>query len=377
MKTSSWIYFIVGFTLIGCKQSNTAHPALVQKSCVTYAQNFDIQYFDDFSILTIYTPQTAQTQKKEFYLFQKNKKIPDSLQHQNIIRVPIQKIVATSTAHIPMLEALKAEKYLVGFPNTSYISSEKTYNRIAAGQVTELGNEQEMNMELLLTLQPEVVILTAQENTLKWKNRLQKIPIQLLENSDWLEKHPLGRAEWIKVFGLLFNQSAQADSLFLGISNRYNELKKSASTIQHKPTVMSGSLFQDIWYTPSGESFLAQLIADANGQYIWSDTKGTGSLSLSPESVLVKAQHTDFWIAPGDVTTYYQLQQQHKLYQNFDPFRLKKIYTYAFLKGKNGGLLYFETSPLHPEWVLEDCIRIFHPELIFTDTTFRYFAPLQ
>lgn len=376
MKTKNLrLIFVLIFTstFISCKKNVVEPFSELKKSNVKYAQGFDIKHFTNFTKLILYS---SITPKKEFYIIEKNQTIPDSLRLKNIIRVPIQKLVATSTSHIPMIEAFAAEATLVGFPNKQYISSEKTYHLVQKGQITELGNENEMNMEMLLALNPDVLMTTAQQKSSKWENNLKTSHINLVENSDWLEKHPLGRSEWIKVFGLLFNQTAKADSIFNSISDNYNHLKNSVLSKKTKPKVMCGSLFQDIWYMPAGESFLAQMMADAQANYLWSETKGTGSLSLSPEMVLSKAKNADFWIAPGDFTTYSQFGNQHKIYQSFDAFTKKNVFTYAHRKGKNGGLLFFETSPLHPDWVLEDLISIFHPELK-KNNGFHYFSNLE
>ena len=192
---------------------------------------------------------------------------------------------------------------------------------------------------------------------------MEKLGIPVLMNADWMEETPLGRAEWIKFFGALYDKSDIADSLFQNITQNYLSLKSKAQKTTSEPTVLSGSLFQNVWYTPAGESFLAQMIKDAHAHYLWAETKGNGSLSLNFESVLNKAQKADYWIAPGDFLKQSDFKEQQPLYGQFEALSKGNTYTYAHLRNKNGGFLYLELSPLHPDWVLEDFIQIFHPEI--------------
>jgi iron complex transport system substrate-binding protein len=173
----------------------------------------------------------------------------------------------------------------------------------------------------------------------------------------------LGRAEWIKFFGALYDRDSIANNYFKGIETTYLALITKASYTKSKPSILVGSLFQNVWYAAAGENFLAQMIRDAGGNYLWKETKGNGSLALSIESVLDKAKNADIWIAPGNYESTNSLFEANSIYKEFKPFHTKSIYSYAHLKGKTGGIIYFESSPLHPDWVLEDLIQIFHPDL--------------
>lgn len=380
MHSKIYSFLIVGLILVSsfvsCKKTKDKSVDLSNNELVKYAQGFDIQIFNDFSVISIYVPNSDKKVKKNYYIFSAQQQIPDSLQNETIIKVPISKLVAGSTSHIPMLEILNGEHCLIGFPNPQYISSEKTVKRIADGFVKNVGNEQQLNTELLFQLHPDILMVSAFEKPTKENHLLEKSGIIILENSDWLEQDPLGRAEWIKVFGILLGKYHEADSIFNEIAAHYQQLKNQNLNTTHNPKVLTGSLFQDIWYTPAGESYLANLITDAHGDYVWSDTKGNGSLSLSPENVLVRAKNAAIWILPGTVTSYEELHKQHPIYQKFDAFQHHNIYTNAHLKGKNGGLIYYELSPLRPDWLLEDLIHIFHPTIKDT-TALHFFAPLN
>lgn len=330
---------------------------------ISYAKGFAIQYFTNYKKLSVFTAYKEDSNTLDYYLIPKTQSIPDSLKDKHIIRTPIERIVVTSTTHIPMLELLGKEHTLVGFPNTQYISSPKTRQLIESGQVQELGQAQQLNTEILIDLKPELVVGFGVNNTGKIFESIQKMGIPVIFNSDWLEKTPLGRAEWIRFFGALYNQDSLAGIRFQEIADRYNQLKKGLQKNTYKPTVLSGALFQDTWHLPAGESYVARFIADAGGDYLWKNTRGNGSLSLSFESVLDRAKDADYWIAPGYYSSKRAMLEDTEHYAEFKSFTNGSIYTFANTKGPTGGILYYEIATTRPDLVLQDFLYILHPEL--------------
>ena len=350
--------------LLACKTENKSSIENQSKSSVKHAIGFDIQYFNGFKKIIIKSPFPGATEQFEYILVPKGKEIPTALNSFKIIKTPINRIVVTSTTHIPMLELLQEEKSLVGFPNLQYISSPKTRKLIDDNAIKELGNEQNINTEVLLDLQPEVVIGFSMNSNNKMFTNIEKAGIPVLLNGDWLEETPLGRAEWLKFFAVLFEKEKAADSIFNNIEKQYLAAISIAKKARNKPTILSGVLFNDLWNLPAGESFVAQFLKDANTTYLWADSKGKGSLSLNFESVFEKGQHADFWIAPGHYTSLEQLENANQHYTQFDPFKSKKVYSFANKKGETGGALFYELAPTQPHIVLKDIIKITHPKLL-------------
>lgn len=265
---------------------------------------------------------------------------------------------------------LGVAKTLKGFPNLDYISSPLSRKRIANKEIIDLGQNESLNTELTIELRPEVIISFGVEGENKSLNSVERAGIPVLYNGDWVEKDPLGKAEWIKFFGALYGKEREADSIFNHIKTNYNLLKEQIANIENKPTVLSGGMFKDIWYLPKGDSWQAKVLEDAGGNYLWSETEGAGSIALSIESVLEKGQQADFWIAPGQYTSYAKLASDNPTYAQFDAFKNKKVYTFAKYKGETGGLLYYELAPNRPDLVLRDLAKILHPEIITEDFTF-------
>ena len=276
-----------------------------------------------------------------------------------------------------MIELLKEETTIVGFPFTQYVSSEKTRALIDNGAIKEIGNKNDINTEILLDLQPELVVGYAVSSANKIYNVIEKAGIPVIYNGDWLEETPLGRAEWIKFFGVLFNKEKQADSIFKIIETNYLEAKQLALKSETKPTVLSGAIMsKDIWNLPAGESFVATFLKDANVNYLWGETEGKGSLSLSFESVFDKGATADFWIAPGYFSSKEQLLNSNELYSKFSAFKNDKIYSPAIKTGKTGGVIYYELASTRPDLVLKDIIKIAHPELL-QNYQFTFFEKMQ
>jgi len=376
MKLTQFLFFIL---FMMCAISCKKEPIIVIKSIepesiIRHAKGFDIVDDNGIKKLIIKTAFQNSTEVSEYEILKKNS---TSTSKNKIIKVPIQRIALTSTTHIPMVELLNKETTIVGFANTKYVSSEKTSALIAVGKIKEIGKESSLNTEVILDLKPEIVIGFSVSAANKSLTTLQKSGIPVLYNGDWLEETPLGRAEWIKFFGVLFDKEKQADSIFKVIEANYLKAKNSALKATTKPTILSGAIMsKDIWNLPAGNSFVAQFLKESNTNYLWNNSKGKGSLSLSFESVFEKGKDADFWIAPGYFSSKEQLLQSNQIYTEFEAFKNNKIYTTSTKKGKTGGVLYYELAPVRPDLVLKDLIKITHPNLL-PNYTLTFFEKMQ
>ncbi len=343
---------------------------------INYAKGFDIAYRDGYKVITVKNIWPGSEKEFRYALIKKGHLLEMPESFDEIITIPINEIVVTSTTHIPSLEMLEVDTTLVGFPSLDYISSQKTRKRINQGLIKELGKNEDLNTESLLDLNPDVIVGFAIDNHDKTLKTIKKTGIPLVYNGDWTESSPLAKAEWIKFFAAFYDKDTLANRLFSNIENEYLNAKKIAFNAKSKPTVLSGAMYKDIWYLPQGKSWAAQFIADANGDYLWKETKGTGSHSLSLESVLEKAEHAEIWIGPSYYTNLVQLKKAHAVYKYFDSFKNKKVYSFTNKVGETGGLIYFELAPNRPDIVLKDIIKILHPELL-PNHKFYFFDQLK
>lgn len=351
--------------LVSCKEKeNSIQKSEIVKNEIVYATGFELLQYDDFSVLKVTNPWPNSEQKYTYVLSKDLNSIPDSLSNFMQIQIPIKKAVVTSTTHIPSLVELGVENSLVGFPGLDYISNEVIRKNIDADKITELYDNENVNLELVLDLQPDLIVGHSYDGENKKLENIKNAGLKIVYNGDWVENSPLGKAEWIKFFGALYDKNNEAKAAFDQVVSSYNDAKKLVSNLPNKPSVLSGSLYQDVWYLPEGESWMAQFIKDAGGNYLWSESKGVGSISLGFESVFDRAQNADFWIGPGEFSTYQQMQNANPHYAQFSAFKDKKVYSYSVKKGVSGGTLFYEEAPNRPDLILKDLIHIFHPNAL-------------
>src|SRR5690606_25018014 len=210
-----------------------------------------------------------------------------------IVGTPVDKMVLTSTTHIPAWEALGALGTLVGFPDPDLISSPAARALVDSGQVRDLGMNQDINTEIVLSLAPEVVMGFGINDTNRAYETLERAGIAVVYNGDWVEHSPLGKAEWIKFFAPFFQKEAEADRIFSEIETGYLEAAQLATKAGNRPTGRTGGLYKDVWHVAGGESWFARFIQDAQGEYLWADSPGTGGIGLGLETVLAQASDAD------------------------------------------------------------------------------------
>ncbi|WP_108114128.1 ABC transporter substrate-binding protein [Kordia periserrulae] len=382
------VFFTIFLCCFSCKNeqkkvNNQPLPTPQEATSTTenlrHAKKFSVEKNGDITLIKVFSPWPNAKKDFTYALIPREKVASITLMkdaYDAIVLTPVERIVVTSTTHIPILEMLGVEETLVGFPQTEYVSSEKTRALIDAEKIKDIGLNEQINIELLIDLQPELVIGFSINNSNPTYKSIQKANIPVVYNGDWTEETPLGRAEWIHFFAPFFQKEAKATEVFNSIEKNYVEAEQLAQKTTKKPSVLSGSLFKDVWYMPAGESFQAQYLKDANAHYIWADSKGTGSLSLNIETVLDKAADADVWIGPGSYKTYVALENANGLYSKFKPFTDKKIYSAANTVGDTGGMLYYELAPIRPDIVLKDIIKAVHPEILPEYQPF-FFKPLQ
>ena len=359
---------------VGCKKNHDQQGVITSeiKNEIKYASGLAIFDYGDYSIVKVSNPWPNATKDYTYILKEKNAKVPDSLAQFTTIQVPIKSIIVTSTTHIPSLEMLGIENSLVGFPNLDYVSSEKVKARIESGKVRELGNNQTLNTEVIIDVAPDVFIGYGIDNKNPTLDNLEKSGLKIMLNGDWNEQTPLGKAEWIKFFGVLYGLDEKADQIFSDIEKEYNTTLKLANKATSKPTILAGDMFEGTWYLPKGTSWGSLLLAQAGGNYLWKETEGTGSLSLSFETVLEKAKDADFWITSGQFSSLKEMTDANPHYSQFKAFQQKNVYSFCNKKGKTGGILYYELAPNRPDIVLKDIVKTLHPELLPNYTPFFF-----
>lgn len=374
----SFVYFFALLCLFSCKKAEktTEENEAFTEVNIKYADGFSIHKYNNYTKVIVHSPWQNAEKEMVYLLKNKGAEIPTNQVYDAVIELPIEKLVTTSTTHIPSLITLEKLDKLVGFPNLDYISSKEARSLINTGKVKELGRNESLNTEVLLSAEPDVVFSFAIEGQNKTLSQIKKSGIPVIYNGDWLENDVLGKAEWIKFFGAFLGKLDKSIKTFQDIESNYNTIKKLANNQSKKPSVLAGAMHQDRWFLPYGTSWQAQFFEDANADYIYKNTKGKGSASLAFETVLNDAKEAEFWISPGPFTSYPQLLKSNSHYDEFVAFQEKNIYTMASTTGETGGVLFYELGPNRPDLILKDLVKLFHPELL-SDEDFTFFKPLH
>jgi iron complex transport system substrate-binding protein len=353
--------------LFGCNKKNTTHSGIKESDTQTllkYAQGFSVHYQGKNKLVEVKYPFQGASSGYKYLLIPKGAPVPEHDPDVKVISIPLHSIVCTSTTHLPLLDYLGESEKLTGFPSTDYISSEKIRKRVDQGYVQELGIDKGINLERLAMLKPEIVMGYTISSDYGQFKKMEELNIPVVINAEYLERHPLGRAEWIKFMALFFNKERQADSVFQVVEKSYLETKAKADVVQIKPTVLSGVVYGEAWFLPGGQNYASRILKDAGCTYLWEEDLSNGFLELSFESVYEKAYNADLWIGVGNASSLKQIETEDHRYARFKPFQKKQVYTSNARKGATGGSEFLELGYLRPDLILKDLVRIAHPDLL-------------
>lgn len=363
------ILFIVPVLfLLCCKEKSEEHKSVDQnvsrQTGLKYASGFKVSKIGNSKLLEVTYPFQGATSGFRYLLVPRGDSVPPHNEDTKIIYTPLDNIVCTSTTHIPLLDYIGETDKLIGFPTTDYISSEKMRERINAGQVTDLGVDKGINLERLAVLKPGVVMGYVMSSDYGQFKKMEELGIPVVINSEYLEKHPLGRAEWIKFMALFFNKENEADSVFQIIEKNYLDTKSLTDSLGNNPSVMSGIVYGDAWFLPGGQNYASKILKDAGCEYLWGDDASNGYLQLSFEKIFERAHRADIWVGTGQYKTLKELKAADNRYTKFTPFKNKNVYTDDARKGARGGSEFLELGYLRPDIILKDLVKIAHPELL-------------
>ena len=346
------------------KKAETVADNPTQPSYIKYASGLAITQHADWTEVVVEQPWKGAGKAIKYALVDKKKDTDAAFDGYKVVKVPLSKVAATSTTHLPHFSALGETSSLKGFANADYVYSQVFRERIASDELVEIGDGAGVNFESCLNLKPEALFTFSMGNDRSTDERLELAGIQMLYNADYLETTPLGRAEWIKFTAAFFNKLDDADSIFNVIEQNYLELRAKALKAEAKPTVLTGVVYGDTWFLPGGKNYGAAFFEDAGGSYLWKETEENGWLELSFESVFEKGLKADYWIGVASFSTLQEMKAQESRYGLFSAWKNSAVYNYDNQLNEKGGNNYLEEGYSRPDIVLADLIHIMHPELL-------------
>lgn len=344
---------------------------------IQYAKGFRIEKFDHYKKVWVFNPwEGAKNVQYCYILADTLSLVPDTLRKYPVIQTPVKKIVCLSTTHVAFLKELGLVESITGLSAPDFVFDSLVRKRIEAGLIKNIGYDQALNMELILSLKPDFVMAYGVGSEAAGQfQRLNQLGVKVVFNAEYLESSPLGKAEWIKFVGAFYNQEENADQIFSKTEKRYLQLCDS-SHWKSRPKVLSGVPWKGTWFVPGGKSYAARFIKDAGGDYLWSADTSVQSLPLSFEVVMDKANLADIWINPGTASTFADMVAVDKRLSSVSSFKNGKVFNCNARTSAGGGNDFWESGVVHPDWILYDLIRIFHPE-VNKDPTFVYYKQLK
>ena len=333
---------------------------------INYAKGFQITRYDKYDKISVYNPwQGADNIKFEYYLMPENQEIPKEIQGKIIIKTPVKKVICLSTTHVGFLDFINQTSKIVGLGGTDYIYNQELINNLKNGKIIDIGNEQSLNLELIIALRPDILFIYGISENITGKiSELQKLGINVIIVSEYLESDPLGKAEWSKFFAVFFQEIELAETKFKIIETEYNKLKKITDTIKNKPGTLINIPYKGIWYVPGGNSYFAKIINDAGGNYLWADNKSNETFPINFETAFSKQSEATYLLNPSSANSISEILQIEPRLQNFDCINQKNVYNYNAKINSKGGNDFWESGVVEPHIILKDLIKIFHPELL-------------
>lgn len=364
--------------LAACNGKKTASISDFSNQLYTpeYASGFSIKGADGYesSIITVTNPwQGADSITTQLFIARGGESAPEGFTGQ-VLEGDASRIVAMSSTHIAMLDAVGEAGRVVGVSGIDYISNPViSANRDSIGDVGYEGN---INYELLISLDPDLVLLYGVNGASSMEGKLNELGIPFMYVGDYLEESPLGKAEWMVALSEVVGKRTEGEQVFGGIPVRYNDLKKRvADTVLDAPSVMLNTPYGDSWFMPSTESYVARLVKDAGGDYIYKKNTGNSSMPIDLEEAYKLTSEADMWLNVGMANTLDELRTSCPKFSDTRCFRNGSVWNNNLKTNAAGGNDYYESAVVNPDILLRDLVKIFHPELVEED--FVYYKQLK
>lgn len=335
-----------------------------QSLSVSYAKGFAIIDHGKYRKITVLDPWEQSTGMSfEYYLIDHEKNIPVELKGKQIIRTPVRSVICLSTSHIGFLRALNEITSLKALSGAAFVSDPEVLELVASKKVFDVGYDQGINYELILSLKPDLIIAYGVGGEVTgFINKLRDLGLNVILNGEYLEESPLAKAEWIKFVGAFYNKDKEAADYFSKIEKNYNGIKQSVISVKSRPVIFTGLPYKDAWWMAGGHSNLAALIADAGGKFLWDENISREAFVVSLEEVVIRSAKADFWINCGTVNTLNELLSADSRFTVFPQVRKKAIFNNNLSVSPGGGNDYWERGVVRPDLILADLVKIFHPE---------------
>ncbi|MFV0345834.1 MAG: ABC transporter substrate-binding protein [Bacteroidales bacterium] len=357
------------------KQSST-EDFNIKKYNPQYALGFELVGAKGMqsTILEVHKPwQGAENIKTQLFIARNGERVPQGFSGQ-VIKGDAKRIVCMSSSHVAMLDAAGAVKYVVGVSGIDFISNK--YISSHTDSIADVGYDGGIDYEKLVGISPDLVLLYGVRGASTMEPKLRELDIPFIYIGEYLEESPLGKAEWLVAVSELIGKRTDGEEYFKDIPTRYNKLKaQAAAANSDKPTVMLNAPYGDSWFMPSTASYMARLIADAGGEYLYDKNTSTSSLAIDLEEAYFLTQQADVWINVGGLSSLEEFKTAYPKFADAPCVVAGQIYNSTKRINPSGGNDFWESGVVNPDLILRDLTKIFHPEIISDD--FYYYLKLH
>jgi len=350
----------------GCVENfDVATDYFPEKATIEFAENIAVEYRRFYKVVTVKRPSEGGIAERYVLVLcgAPRPLLPAELAGAPVIPVPISSMFSDSATHMPLLVELGRVDVLTGINEARYVTTEPVLDRIRQGLAIEYAPNYVINTELVLAKKPAMMMVGGGYPE-EYKT-IRKAGIPVVINTEWEESTALGRAEWLKYMAFFLNEEAKAQRSFDGIRDRYMALRERTRALPRtqRPRVMTGVAVRGMFEVSGGESYVSKLIADAGGDYVWSDNTSRGVMTVDLEEQIARASNADFWINGGQWESLKGMLREEPRYKQFKPLREGRVWLYNRLVNAAGAHDYWSRGVTRPDLILEDLIKIFHPEL--------------
>jgi cobalamin transport system substrate-binding protein len=350
----------------GCvDRYDAAKDYFPDKVAIEDAANFTVSYHRSYKV--VQTRTSAASASERYVLVQCGLPTPQltgELTGAQVVSIPIMSLYSASTTHLALLVDLQRLDVLTGVANKKFLIGDEILKRANSGQVREFSPTSVIDAELVVSQRPSLFMTGGSTSAELGVIRQAGIPV--VANHEWLEPTALARAEWLKYMAVFLNEDGAGQRLYSEVKARYRALSARAVAVPdaQKPMVMAGRGSRGEFVIAGGRSYVAALIKDAGGRYVWADNPATGSTTIDLEAQLKTAATADIWINGGAWPNLGAIVQDEPRYGLFKALRSGQVWVYERRVNGAGANDYWSRGVSHPDLVLADLVKIFHPSLV-------------
>lgn len=369
MRKSQYVIFLFVLSAIvsaGCAKRSAD---TVMREGNRYASGFELYDSAQYRVAVLYSPWEKDCWTRRYYLTREepNRREKKRMEGKTVVQIPLRRIGLTSCTHIGFLDAIGSVEAICGV-----CSPQLAYRDLSGVEgIADLGDAMTPNVERIVMSGADMVFVSTYAQGDVTSAQLVKLGVPVLFINEWMEQHPLARAEWVRLVGAFLDKEAVADSIFDAVCSRYEHLCEQVSGWQAdaKPSVMSGQDFRGTWYVPAGNTFMGKLFRDAGASYRYENTEHEGSIPLTLEQAMVDFADADVWVGvtARSLRELAMVDKHHRMFRSFQTGRVYHLMRRSNPLGAND---FWERGVVHPDEILGDMVSVLYPDSLLWEPVF-------